>query len=264
MRLIKIEIRNKLKSKCFVPLERKDHLRFSSPMKTIFITGANRGIGLELTKQMLDAGNKVLASCRDPEAATELQLCRENFDELEILKLDTDDEDSVKACFELLEQQKQAIDLLFNNAGIIDWTDLTSVTKESLEAVYRTNLIGPLLVLRAATKSLRKSSQPLVVNLSSRLGSISLRGNTQLGGAIAYQCSKAALNMLTKQAAIDLHSFGIKVISISPGWVKTDMGGKEAKYEINESVRLMLQTVERLEPEASGIFIGEEGEEISW
>ena len=134
----------------------------------------------------------------------------------------------------------------------------------SLEEVYRTNLIGALLVLRASLPCLGKSSDPLVVNLSSRLGSISLRGNTQLGGALAYQCSKAALNMLTKQGAIDLEPQGIRVISLSPGWVKTELGGSEAKYEVDESVRLMLETLQNLDPKASGIFLGEDGSEISW
>jgi NAD(P)-dependent dehydrogenase (short-subunit alcohol dehydrogenase family) len=233
-------------------------------METIFITGANRGIGLELTRQLLNAGNKVLAGCRNPEKADSLRSLQGEFKELEILGLSVDDENSVLSCFGKLESENRKIDLLFNNAGIIDWSDLNEVTKESLEKVYRTNLIGALMVLRSAIPCLRKSSDSLVVNLSSRLGSISLRGNTQLGGAIAYQCSKAALNMLTKQASIDLAPLGIRVISLSPGWVKTEMGGFEAKYEVSDSVRLMLETLENRNSGESGIFLGEDGAEISW
>ena len=233
-------------------------------MNTIFITGANRGIGLELTRQLLREGNKIMAGCRNLEAANELRDLQGAFEELEILELAVDDEESVVSCFKKLSEDNQKIDLLFNNAGIMDWNDLNAVTSDSLEKVYRTNLIGALLVLRASVPCLRKSNQPLVVNLSSRLGSIGLRGNTQLGGAIAYQCSKAALNMLTKQAAIDLSTLGIRVISMSPGWVKTEMGGIEAKYEVSESVRLMLETLDNLNPGDSGIFLGEDGAEISW
>ena len=233
-------------------------------MKTIFITGASRGIGLELTRQLLANGNRVIASCRNPEQADNLRALQNEFNELEIVGLVVDDEDSVRSCFTSLEQAGQNIDLLFNNAGIIDWEDMNAVTSDSLEKVYRTNLIGALLVLRASIPCLRKSPDPLVVNLSSRLGSISLRGNTQLGGAIAYQCSKAALNMLTKQASIDLSVLGIRVISLSPGWVRTEMGGSEAKYEVSESVRLMLETLDNLNPGDSGIFLGEDGSEISW
>ncbi len=233
-------------------------------MKTIFITGASRGIGLELTKQLLAKGNRVIASCRNPEKAEALMSCRQKFEKLEIMRLQVDDENSVRACFTSLEQADRGIDILFNNAGIIDWDDLHSVSKESLEKVYLTNLIGALLVLRASVPCLRKSTDPLVINLSSRLGSIALRGNTQLGGAIAYQCSKASLNMLTKQASIDLASLGIRVISLSPGWVRTEMGGSEAKYEVSESVRLMLETLDNLDPGDSGVFLGEDGSEISW
>jgi len=233
-------------------------------MNTIFITGANRGIGLELTRQLLKEGNKIMAGCRNLNAADELRDLQSAFEELEILELAVDDEDSVVSCFKKLSEDNRKIDLLFNNAGIMDWNDLNAVTSGSLEKVYRTNLIGALLVLRASVPCLRKSDRPLVVNLSSRLGSIGLRGNTQLGGAIAYQCSKAALNMLTKQAAIDLSGLGIRVISMSPGWVKTEMGGSEAKYEVSESVRLMLKTLDNLNPGDSGIFLGEDGAEISW
>ena len=233
-------------------------------MNTIFITGANRGIGLELTRQLLKEGNKIMAGCRNLNAADELRDLQSAFEELEILELAVDDEDSVVSCFKKLSEDNQKIDLLFNNAGIMDWNDLNAVTSGSLEKVYRTNLIGALLVLRASVPCLRKSDRPLVVNLSSRLGSIGLRGNTQLGGAIAYQCSKAALNMLTKQAAIDLSALGIRVMSMSPGWVKTEMGGSEAKYEVSESVRLMLKTLDNLNPGDSGIFLGEDGAEISW
>ncbi len=233
-------------------------------MKTIFITGASRGIGLELTKQLLTEGHKVIASCRNPEDADALLACTENSDHLEIMGLQVDEENSVRSCFATLEQAGRGIDLLFNNAGIIDWDDLHAVSTESLEKVYRTNLVGALLVLRGAISCLRKSSDPLVVNLSSRLGSIALRGNTQLGGAIAYQCSKAALNMLTRQSAIDLSALGIRVVSVSPGWVRTDMGGETAKYEVDKSVRLIRSALGNLQPTATGVFIGEDGETIPW
>ena len=101
-------------------------------------------------------------------------------------------------------------------------------------------------------------------NLSSRLGSIALRGNTQLGGAIAYSASKAALNMLTKQASIDLAVDGITVVSISPGWVRTDMGGPDAKYSVRESVERILQNVASFTPEATGKFFGEDGETLPY
>jgi len=191
-------------------------------------------------------------------------LAKDFPDQLEVHPLDVTNESSVKGLFDALTQRLEAIDFLFNNAGVIDWDDLNSISASSVEKVYRVNLLGALLVLRAAVPSLRLASRPVVINVSSRLGSIELRGGTQLGGAIGYQCSKAALNMLTKQASIDLAPFGITVTSVSPGWVRTDMGGKEAKYSVEESVGSMLRHLENAGPDLNGKFIGEDGNEIPW
>ena len=234
-------------------------------MKKILITGANRGIGLELTKQFLLQGNFIYACCRNTTRANELQSLEIQYKgRIEILSLDVEDEVSVKSCFDSLERNQQCIDLVFNNAGIIDWSKLDEVTGLSVEQVYKVNLLGALLVTRHAVSCLQRSTSPLIINLSSRLGSIHLRGETQLGGAIAYQCSKAALNMLTRQTSIDLKPFNIRVISQSPGWVRTEMGGKEAKYEVQEAVSKMLNALERLPHDKTGIFIGEDGEPIPW
>ena len=156
------------------------------------------------------------------------------------------------------------MDLAFNNAGILDWSKLDEVSVNSFREIYETNVIGALRVSRGILPLLQRSNNALIVNLSSRLGSIGLRGNSQLGGAIAYQCSKAALNMLTKQMSIDYQKLGVRVISISPGWVKTEMGGKEAKYEVSESVRLFLSQINQLPASSNGIFMGEDGNEIPW
>jgi NAD(P)-dependent dehydrogenase (short-subunit alcohol dehydrogenase family) len=163
-----------------------------------------------------------------------------------------------------MEQDGESIDTLFNNAGIIDWSNLVQIEAIALEKIYKVNLLGALLVTRHSIPVLQGSDSPLIVNLSSRLGSIELRGGTKLGGAIAYQCSKAALNMLTKQTSIDLDPYNIRVISQSPGWVKTEMGGNEAKYETTEAVTMMLDSLEKLPQDKTGIFIGEDGKEIPW
>ena len=231
----------------------------------MLVTGANRGIGLEWTRQCLGRGYRIFATCRNPSAADSLSLLAKDFpDQLEVHPLDVTNESSVKGLFDALTQRLEAIDFLFNNAGVIDWDDLNSISASSVEKVYRVNLLGALLVLRAAVPSLRLASRPVVINVSSRLGSIELRGGTQLGGAIGYQCSKAALNMLTKQASIDLAQFGVTVVSVSPGWVRTDMGGKEAKYSVEESVGSMLRHLENAGPDLNGKFIGEDGNEIPW
>jgi len=234
-------------------------------MKNIFITGASRGIGLELSKQYLELGYFVTATCRNPSDAISLRKIKDEYPlELEILSMDVESEDSIKSCLSSLNSKNKIIDLLYNNAGVIDWRDINDVEADSIEKIYQVNLTGALLVTRHAIQCLKRAQDPLIINLSSRLGSIELRGETQLGGAIAYQCSKAALNMLTKQSAIDLASQRIRVISQSPGWVKTDMGGEDAKYETSESVSKMINSLIKLENHKSGIFIGEDGKTIPW
>ena len=207
----------------------------------------------------------MLATCRSPDNARGLLKLRESYaDLLDILPVDVEDEGSATRLFSELEKKSESIDLLFNNAGIIDWEDMLDVSSASMEKIYKVNVVGALLVLRAAIPCLRRSANPVVVNVSSRLGSIELRGNTQLGGAMAYQCSKAALNMLTKQASIDLAPFGITVLSQSPGWVRTDMGGSEAKFSVEESVTNMLGHLGDAGPTLNGKFLGEDGVELSW
>jgi NAD(P)-dependent dehydrogenase (short-subunit alcohol dehydrogenase family) len=233
-------------------------------MNTYFISGASRGIGLELCKQLLTRGDRVIAGCRNPENASFLFELQKTSEHLLIVELDVDDEQSVVDCFEELNSQGISIDRLFNNAGIIDWRDLHEVSADSFSQVLQTNLRGAFLVLRHALPCLKRSEDAWIYNLSSRLGSIELRGNTQLGGAIAYECSKAGLNMLTKQAAIDLAGSGIKVVSLSPGWVKTEMGGEDAKYQVQDSVSKMLTVTDQLTPAQNGGFWGEDGKEIPW
>lgn len=233
-------------------------------MNTIFISGASRGIGLELCKQLLNRDERVIAGCRDPVNAQNLITLSSQYSNLEIVELDVNDENSVYNCFKQLNQKEQGIDKLYNNAGIIDWSNLLEVTEYSFSKVLQTNLLGALLVLRHALPCLGRSASPWVYNMSSRLGSVELRGNTHLGGAIAYQCSKAGLNMLTKQASIDLGPKGIKVVSITPGWVRTDMGGADAKYNVSESVTNILRVTDHLNLGHNGCFLAEDGTEIPW
>ena len=148
---------------------------------------------------------------------------------LQITQLDVDDEQSVIDCFENLNKERIIIDRLFNNAGMIDWRDLHEVSADSFSQVLQTNLRGAFLVLRQALPCLKRSEDAWIYNMSSRLGSIELRGNTQLGGAIAYECSKARLNMLTKQAAIDLADTGVQSGIHEPGLGKNRDGRKRCK-----------------------------------
>ena len=233
-------------------------------MKRILITGASRGIGYELCKQLLSQNIEVIATYRSENKTKLLSDLKENSENLHLFKMDVNSDESVQNAINLISVKFDYIDTIFNNAGILDWSTLNEVTTESFKEIYETNVIGAFRVSKLSLSLLQKSNEPLIVNLSSRLGSISLRGRSQLGGAVAYQCSKAALNMLTVQMAIDYKVYGVRVISMSPGWVKTDMGGKDAKYEVEESVRLFLAQINQLPSSSSGLFIGEDGENIPW
>ncbi|MEC7800691.1 MAG: SDR family oxidoreductase [Verrucomicrobiota bacterium] len=233
-------------------------------MKKILITGASRGIGYELCKQSLEQNHEVFATYRSQSSAKALFDLKQNTRNLRLFEMDVNSDISVQMALKLIADQVENLNTVFNNAGILDWDNLDEISTESFREIYETNVIGAFRVSKASLSLLKNSKDPLIVNLSSRLGSISLRGHSQLGGAIAYQCSKAALNMLTAQMAIDYKHLGVRVVSISPGWVKTDMGGNEAKYEVQESVRLFTSQIEQLAPDKSGIFIGEDGEIIPW
>ena len=233
-------------------------------MKKILVTGASRGIGLELCRQLLEENHQVIGTYREEKSAVPLFGLAEEAAQLDLVCLDVNSTESINHAFQAIKQKFSSLDQVFNNAGILDWSSLSEVTVEAFRNIYETNVIGVFQVSREARMLLQNGKDPLIINLSSRLGSIALRGNTQLGGAIAYQCSKAALNMLTKQTSIDYQEYGIRVISMSPGWVKTDMGGADAKYEVSESVRLLLSRVKELPTETSGVFLGEDGESIPW
>ena len=233
-------------------------------MKKILVTGASRGIGLELCRQLLEENHQVIGTYREEKSAVPLFGLAKEAAQLDLVCLDVNSTESINHAFQAIKQKFSSLDQVFNNAGILDWSSLSEATVEAFRNIYETNVIGVFQVSREARMLLQNGKDPLIVNLSSRLGSITLRGNTQLGGAIAYQCSKTALNMLTKQTSIDYQEYGIRVISMSPGWVKTDMGGADAKYEVSESVRLLLSRVKELPTETSGVFLGEDGESIPW
>jgi NAD(P)-dependent dehydrogenase (short-subunit alcohol dehydrogenase family) len=200
-------------------------------MKHIFITGASRGLGLEFTRQYLAQGNKVYASCRNPEQATFLQDLKERYeDKLHIIGLDVTDEEGRNKAFKSISTLTNHLDILINNAGIISGNERESssfgeIYKEDFSKVFLVNSISPLLVSEKFFPLLEKSEGAKIVNISSQNGSIALR---DVGGKYSYAASKAALNMITKILSYDVIDKGIVAIAVHPGWIKTDMG--ESKH----------------------------------
>jgi len=191
-------------------------------METVLITGANRGIGLELTRQYLKKQTRVLATCRSPEAARSLsELQKSNPETLRLFPLEVTDEHSVKALSESI--RGEAIDVLINNAGISggEHQDIQDMDYSRWALTFAVNTIAPFRVTVALLDNLRRSRRPRVITLSSQLGSM-LRPT--FTGNYAYRSSKAAVNKVMQGLAVDLRPENIIVCPVHPGWVQTDMG----------------------------------------
>jgi NAD(P)-dependent dehydrogenase (short-subunit alcohol dehydrogenase family) len=231
-------------------------------MPSVLITGANRGIGLELARQYLTDGWQVYAACRDPNSASELsRLADTSGDKLRIVALNVADPASVKAA--AAEVDGQAIDLLLNNAGVggVRGQTIGNIDYEAWAKVLDTNTMGPMRVSEAFVDHVARSERKLIVTLTSGMGSIA--DNTS-GGSIAYRSSKAAVNMVMRTLAIDLAPRGITCVVVNPGWVRTDMGGPHATLTTTESVTMLRRLIETLGPAQSGKFFNYNGREYAW
>lgn len=232
-------------------------------MHNVLITGANRGIGLEFVRQFVANGDRVFATARDLNAATDLgHLAMANPKRLTLLSLDVRNEDEINSVYEQVSQDIDALDLLINNAGILYRGETPeNITAQALLESFQVNAVAPVLMVKAFLPLLEQSSLPRVVNMTSQLGSISRK---TYGGYYSYGASKAALNMLSRTLAVDLRSRGIVVVVFHPGWVRTDMGGEAAPVKPVDSVRGMMSIIERLTIEDSGNFYTWEGETLPW
>lgn len=230
-------------------------------MATVLITGANRGIGLEFTRQYLERGERVLATCRDPAAATELQMLSKTFPELKLLQLDVADNQSIAAFPQKLPGE--AVDIFINNAGVYGPRDgkFGNIKGKDWLDVLQVNSVAPLLLTQALAGNLLKGKLKKLIYLTSKMGSIA---DNSGGGHYIYRSSKTALNMVIKSLAIDLAGEGFVVAVLHPGWVKTDMGGPAALIDTNTSVTGMIQVIDRLSPEQSGSFFNYDGSLIPW
>lgn len=234
---------------------------------TVLVTGANRGLGLEYCRQLLAQGWQVLATAREPGAAAELEiLAKAHGTSLKVLKLDVTDEGQVRQLTD--ELKDQPLDMLINNAGTFGpeappggmrYQSLAHMDYGIWRNILEINLLAPFRITVALAPCLRLAPRPVVIMLSSDLGSI---GNNRMGHSHAYRTSKAGLNMLTKGIANEWRD--LIVIAMAPGWCKTDLGGEQAEIEPAESVRAQLETFARLNPRDSGRFLDRFGEEVAW
>ena len=231
-------------------------------MPTVLITGANRGLGLELCRQYARDGWDVVACCRNPDTSRALAELEKSRQEITISRLDVSD----RAQIDHLASQLRGrpIDVLINNAGVYGDTPKTAfgrIDYARWEEVLRINTLAPVKLTEAFIDHLRAGQQRLTVAVTSLMGSM---GDNSSGGAILYRSSKAALNAAMKSLSFDLRGFGIGVLILHPGWVKTDMGGTNAPLSVEESVSGMRNVIERFDPSLSGQFLNFRGDVQPW
>ncbi len=232
-------------------------------MKTVLITGANRGIGLEFTRQYAADGWQVLACSRHPEKSDALNKLAAQYPErVCVQSLDVADPAQIeKLARELADA---SIDLLINNAGIYPDCDKKGFGHTDYAewmAAFRINSMAPLKMAEAFAAQVSRSKLKTIVTISSMMGSIADNGS---GGSYLYRSSKAATNMVMKSLAIDLKQSGITAVILHPGWVKTDMGGPNAMISTEQSVSGMRQVIGSLTLSDSGKFLDYSGREIPW
>ena len=212
-----------------------------STKKVALITGANRGLGFEIARQLGRQGIIVLLGARSPKIGEEAaaKLRRENIDAY-TLTLDVTHRPSARRAHDFIEREYGKLDILVNNAGVMhDATLKPSETPvETMRDVFETNFFGVVDVTQTLLPLLRKSDAGRIVNLSSSLGSHTLQSDPAdpLGGykVLGYDSSKSALNMFTVELAAELRDTPVKVNSACPGWVKTDMGGPNAPGTVEQ------------------------------
>ena len=238
------------------------------PAQTVVISGANRGLGLEFTRQYAEDGWRVIAGCRQPERAGALQaLATDTQDRVRPHPVDVRDPAAVAALAESCGNG--AVDLLINCAGTMTRDTGPSGMLQGLDAVdyahwtaeFETHVQGGFAMSAAFADSLARAERPVIVNMSSGLGSIA---NTDRGGIYYYRTAKAALNMLTRNLAADLRERGIIVISLDPGWVRTDMGGPKAPLSPTESIAQLRRVIAGLTMADSGSFLTRGGDDRPW
>ena len=232
-------------------------------MQRVLVTGANRGLGLEFAQQLLARGARVIAACRQPGRALKLtELAAAHPGHLHVLPLDLARERSIAGLAHEAGMLTDRLDALINNAGVlVSGERYGELNAKAFAETFATNVIGPLLLTQALTSLLEHGDAARVVNLSSDLGS---HADTLAFNTPSYAISKAALNMVTRLTAAELGPRGITVISLNPGWVRTDMGGARAPLAANESVAAMLEVIDGLKPGDSGRFLDYSGAEVAW
>lgn len=238
-----------------VPLGLSAAVSAVAESRTVLVTGANRGLGLEFARQYREAGWQVIGTARNPDAADELKALG-----VRVMPLDVASQDSVDSLAAALGGEP--IDLLINNAGIFPRVGkIAEIDFEDYQRTLEVNTVGPVRVTRALLPNLRQGKLKIIAGLSSNLGSIA---ENERGNFYGYRESKAALNMFTKTLAAELGSDGFICIVLTPGWVQTDMGGPNAPLQPADSIAGMKAVLDKLTPADNGTFWSYDGSQMPW
>lgn len=232
-------------------------------MPVAIVSGANRGLGLELVRQLLERGWRVVAACRKTQVRRLTELAGAHPGHLHVMPLDVTSERSIAAFVGEVALVTERIDLLLNNAGVlISGERFGQVAAKSLQESFAVNAAGALLLTQACAGLLQHADGARVVNVSTVMGSIA---GTDTFRTPSYAMSKAALNMATRLLAAELSPQGITVTAFHPGWVQTDMGGANAPLTVDQAATLLIDRALALRPGDAGRFIAsEDGRDIPW
>jgi NAD(P)-dependent dehydrogenase (short-subunit alcohol dehydrogenase family) len=228
----------------------------------VLITGASRGIGLEMVKYGIEQNWRIFACCRHPQqAASLLSVARLASGRVSVHVVDMDELATIQSL--AYELRNEAIDIMVNNAGVYgsDNNKFGNVDVASWLKTFQVNSIAPLKMAEAHIEQLRMGGQKIIACITSKMGSMADNGS---GNSYIYRSSKAALNAVVKSMSIDLREDGIKCVALHPGWVKTDMGGPNAEISARESVTRLFDIMLNLEEDDSGRFIDIDGSDIPW
>ena len=230
----------------------------SNTKNTVLITGANRGLGLEFVKQYAIDNYEVIACARKLNKKDSLHKLQASYKNISIFALDIQNFTSID---QLAKTLKKPIDILINNAGVYPDSSIDHIDYDAWLDAFKINTLAAFKMTKAFLPHLKKGDLKKVASLTSKMGSID---DNSGGGEYLYRSSKTALNMVMKSLSIDLKPYDLSLITLHPGWVRTDMGGPNGLIDADESVAGMKRQIDKLSVKTTGQFIAYDGKKIPW
>jgi NAD(P)-dependent dehydrogenase (short-subunit alcohol dehydrogenase family) len=233
------------------------------PQKVALVTGAARGLGLEMCRQLLAEDWRVIACPRVEEEGELAALVPRFKARLHIVTMDVGDEDSIQQAAKSVASRTDRIEVLINNAGVYPKIGSVASGIDSSEMIraFQINTLGPMHVITALLPLLRNGRKKILAQITSKMGSID---DNSSGGSYAYRVSKSALNMVGMNLSHEFGPEGFTVLTIHPGWVQTRMGTDAAPLGLKEGAADVLKTILTATPEDNGAFIGPGQERVPW